>query len=518
MGHKKLGRGASPYRGVTVSRIHGIVAKVFIDGASVSLGRWATEREAAIARDRGVLHYGLELPLNLPETSRSLGPASPIELRRLARSRRSRKEQSSAYIGVRRAREGEAWIAGFSLNRKQRSLGRLPTQKLAALWHDRAVVYYRGSGVLRNFPDQDVAPASMEELRAESRRLNRERGGTRGVRVSQYHGVVARNGRFSAVVYIGGRSVRAGTYLTEREAAIARDRAVLHTGSGDELNFPAEARRHGPAAPIELRRLALARARRKKGESSYVGVHWVSEERKWLAKVGIDGVGRTLGFYERAKDAALSRERVVAYYADPLLMRNFPELKVDPISFEGLRAERRREHKKTASSRCFGVFLNEGERPWAAVWSAVGDLGQWDTEREAAEAFDRALRYYGGPTHLLNFPERELPPADVATLRAEARKRYKERTTSRFHGVHWRKDLAAWAAQIRHGSTFERLGCFRTQEEAARAYDRRAPEVHGDNARLNFHPETGEEICGGRRLRHLEGVEAKPKKSRSRTP
>lgn len=59
-------------------------------------------------------------------------------------------------------------------------------------------------------------------------------------------------------------------------------------------------------------------------------------------------------------------------------------------------------------------------------------------------------------------------------------------SSSRFMGVTWRRDNARWAAQIGYDGTNHGLGCYDTEEEAARAYDLRAREIFGEFAHLNF--------------------------------
>jgi hypothetical protein len=57
---------------------------------------------------------------------------------------------------------------------------------------------------------------------------------------------------------------------------------------------------------------------------------------------------------------------------------------------------------------------------------------------------------------------------------------------SGFKGVYWKPRHRQWEVQIRHHGRCHFLGYFRTAEEAARAYDAGARELHGAFARCNF--------------------------------
>mmetsp|Transcript_13490 Transcript_13490/g.24013 ORF Transcript_13490/g.24013 Transcript_13490/m.24013 type:complete len:539 (-) Transcript_13490:195-1811(-) len=65
--------------------------------------------------------------------------------------------------------------------------------------------------------------------------------------------------------------------------------------------------------------------------------------------------------------------------------------------------------------------------------------------------------------------------------------------TSRFRGVSWFKANNAWKAQITFQGTYEYLGYYKKEEEAAWAYDLRATQLHGVTAQLNF-PERQDEL------------------------
>lgn len=58
-------------------------------------------------------------------------------------------------------------------------------------------------------------------------------------------------------------------------------------------------------------------------------------------------------------------------------------------------------------------------------------------------------------------------------------------TTSRYKGVTWSKKDQRWCAQIKRNGKNRFLGSFRSEEEAAKAYDAAARELFGEFAKLN---------------------------------
>jgi len=70
------------------------------------------------------------------------------------------------------------------------------------------------------------------------------------------------------------------------------------------------------------------------------------------------------------------------------------------------------------------------------------------------------------------------------------RKKRSGATHSKYKGVCWKKENRKWVAIIGFEKKRIHLGYFRSEIEAARAYDRAAMKYHGEFASLNF-PETG---------------------------
>lgn len=65
-------------------------------------------------------------------------------------------------------------------------------------------------------------------------------------------------------------------------------------------------------------------------------------------------------------------------------------------------------------------------------------------------------------------------------------RRIRSDNSSKFKGVHLETATGKWIAQVAADKRREWLGRFNTAEAAARAYDHRAKEIHGEFAVLNF--------------------------------
>jgi hypothetical protein len=332
-------------------------------------------------------------------------------------------------------------------------------------------------------------------------------------RRSQYAGVrLTRYGTYEAYVSPnGGHKLGVGYWPSERQAAIAHDRALIHLRLDERrpMNFQAESRRLGPLAPERLRAEARQLAKLTRSDSRYRGVWWDAQDERWICKIKIGQRRIEVARYRTEEAAATAYDRVAVHFGKPE-WRNFPERPLEPASPSELREEARAEYKSRTTSSFEGVYFKAQSafRPWEAqivVCQSLPrshqtlSLGFWRTELDAAKAYDRAALFYRGPSAKLNFPDSRstLVPAQAETLAVESRAQFKATTTSRFRGVYWKK--GKWVAQIHAGYVRQHLGHFDDEHEAALAYDRAARAEFGARARLNFHPDTGEEL-GGKRI------------------
>lgn len=62
----------------------------------------------------------------------------------------------------------------------------------------------------------------------------------------------------------------------------------------------------------------------------------------------------------------------------------------------------------------------------------------------------------------------------------------KKNTKNKFKGITFNKRKNKWQAQIGHNYKNITIGSFDSQEDAAKAYDKKAQELYGEYARLNF--------------------------------
>jgi hypothetical protein len=77
---------------------------------------------------------------------------------------------------------------------------------------------------------------------------------------------------------------------------------------------------------------------------------------------------------------------------------------------------------------------------------------------------------------------------DNSSNQANTKKRKEvngKKTSSKYKGVHWRKDLGKWASRISYNNKRVHLGYYDCETKAALAYNFKANEIWGEFARLN---------------------------------
>lgn len=383
------------------------VASIQVQGKTVKLGGWLRELDAAVAFDRAALWFGRVGSLNLPSESRALGPCSPEELRRIALGQRKQARGASRLRGVTFSKRQKKWSATARVNSVRESVAGFASDEDAAVAYDRLLLGLGGDRAKLNFPDQQHAPASGSELRAELHALRKSN------LTSDFRGVcLGPNHRWYAEIGAEGRRHRLGEWAEEVAAAEAYDRAALFfRGAAAQLNFPD--RSLEPCSPADLRAEALARSKATR-TSLFFGVCWVEAadgHSGWRAEIRRDGVLHTIRADDEL-DAAVAYDRLARWMFGAAAKLNFPDEAWPAASLEELRRERRAAYKQTTTSRFHCVSWAEHVAAWLAcikVDHVYYFLGYHDDEEMAARAQDRKRRELGsdGP---YNFPD-ELPGA-----------------------------------------------------------------------------------------------------------
>jgi len=212
------------------------------------------------------------------------------------------------------------------------------------------------------------------------------------------------------------------------------------------------------------------RKKRSKSLSGYIGVAKASSGR-FAAKIWTKGKCKYLGSYDTAKEAAKAFDKDAIKLRRPL---NYP--KKAPVGY----TPRQQPLSSTNTIGYRGV--HKSRKKFKAAISRDGKwthIGNYDTAKEAAIAYDRAVLKANKSTALLNFPDM------VHNLDVEPKRKYKRSSTG-YKGVSKSPNGKKFRAQINTTGKDRSLGTFVTAIQAALAYDQAAIKAGRKQHTLNF--------------------------------
>jgi hypothetical protein len=214
-------------------------------------------------------------------------------------------------------------------------------------------------------------------------------------------------------------------------------------------------------------------------------------EGTFVASLRVQSKTLKLGGWLREIDAAIAFDRAALWFGrDGSLNLPSESRALGPCSPEDLRRDAliQRKRARGSSSQFRGVTWMANEEEWCAtvrVDGAIERADGFETEEEAALAYDCLLLGLGGDRAKLNFPDRQQDPISASKLRAQLHALRKSKLTSVFRGVslgpHDR-----WHAEIFADGRRHRCGEWTAESAAAEAYDRAALFFRGEAARRNF--------------------------------
>jgi hypothetical protein len=214
--------------------------------------------------------------------------------------------------------------------------------------------------------------------------------------------------------------------------------------------------------------------RRSKSKSGYFGVAKKPSGR-YRAQIKIDGKYKYLGSsHDTAKQAAKAYDKEAIKLRRPFAKLNYP--KKAPVGYTPIQQPLR--SRNTIGYR--GLYKS-GKKFQAKI--TIGgkrtSLGTYDTTKEAAIAYDRAVLKANQSKTLLNFPDM------VHNLDVEPKRKKYKRSSTGYKGV---RKLASgkFQAHLYTNGKRHHLGVFSTATKAALAYDQAAIKAGRKKSTLNF--------------------------------
>lgn len=150
--HKKT----SKYKGVSFNKTSGLWrAGIKINKKPIELGKFSTQREAAIAYNQAATHYFGEFAY-LNSIDESDTSDTPI-------IRCKKPLGVNPYRGVKLSADKATWQARIFAEGKTLCLGDFPSPEDAARAYDSAALKYRGDKAFLNFPESAIAPVDLNK-------------------------------------------------------------------------------------------------------------------------------------------------------------------------------------------------------------------------------------------------------------------------------------------------------------------------------------------------------------------
>lgn len=248
-----------------------------------------------------------------------------------------------------------------------------------------------------------------------------------------------------------------------------------------------------------LEKMKMSQQKRElKPGKKYRGVYYSNKYKRYEAALNAKGKSKSYRkCFQTIEEAARYYDRLVIHYYGHDACLNFPE---DRDLYIKLDTEEDFKELTTfkKASKYNGVTYTDITGVYKALLTWQGKqyaLYTFKEEIDAAIFYDKVYYLLFRNTSKLNFPEK----INEYILEEEnTRKSWKFYTRRHrpnadnqcgYRGVlffKWGQRTRRWLAKIRHKDKITNLGYYHTKEEAAKIYDRKAVEIWGTKAQLNF--------------------------------
>ena len=389
------------------------------------------------------------------------------------------KDSGSKYIGVYYCPQCiKPYRASITFRHKRMHLGGFGSAEDAAKVRDIAAVKYFG----------EYAKLNFEERRPEY--LEQVLGGFDPVikastRSCEYRGVSLQDNAWRAAITIDRTQVNLGSHRSENDAVTARDVAsIMFFGVHADLNLPERRDEY-----LEMIRAGYDPRIKPRGPTSsrYVGVSYDKQRDTWIAYLSGGGVRKALGSFRDEADAAVQRDLAAIKMRGDDTHLNFPGKRQEFVN--KIRSGYNPfPVKKVPSSEYKGVGWDKKADKWRASIRFHGKLlflGSFDNAIDAAVQRDLAVIKLQLKKATLNFPDKR--GEYVAKIDSGYDPITRPRTagkSSKYRGVSFYPAYQKWAAAIYSEGKSIKIGYFKSEEDAAKAYDQKAKDLGKSN--LNF--------------------------------
>lgn len=255
-----------------------------------------------------------------------------------------------------------------------------------------------------------------------------------------------------------------------------------------------------------------------RNKSGYKGVSWNTQTRKWCACIIFHRKKFHLGSFDNKHDAARAynekalelqglyakinaidesgnNEALRAHTQFDPPKKKAPRTKINKIrkirksDDAATQQTHNRLHSRNTSGYR-GVSWFPRTRKWCVSIRLHGKnvtLGYFYSKHDAARAYnEKALEIHG------QYAKINVIDESGDTMSPSTDRCLTSRNTSGYNGVSWAKHAKKWYADIGFQGKIIHLGSFTNKHDAARAYNAKAIELHGERARLNVIDESSD--------------------------
>ena len=211
---------------------------------------------------------------------------------------------------------------------------------------------------------------------------------------------------------------------------------------------------------------------------------------RFQTRIRIDGKKIYLGTYDTSKEAALAFDQAVTQHKLPSSKLNFPDgLPIDDEEdYEEIMNPKKKRRLRSNNTTGFTGVSKVGQSFVAQIYfdGKNRSLGRYDTPKEAALAYDRAVVQHKLSSSKLNYPD-GLPIDDEdydEIMNPKKKRKLASKNSNVYNGVS--KNGSRFQTRIRIDGKKIYLGTYDTPKEAALAFDHAVTQHKLPSSKLNF--------------------------------